>query len=85
MAITRTPMIDDDGTGNVGTILNDAWKQELYDQIDGAVAATTTTTSAPSLPALTALIETAVAQPAAPDHARLIDALRRLLAADHTT
>jgi hypothetical protein len=34
MAITRTAMIDDDGTGTTGTILNNAWKQELYNQID---------------------------------------------------
>jgi hypothetical protein len=27
-------MIDDDGSGTTGTILNNAWKQELYDQID---------------------------------------------------
>lgn len=35
MAITRTNMIDDDGSGTTGTILNNAWKQELYNQIDG--------------------------------------------------
>ena len=34
MAITRTAMIDDDGSGTTGTILNNAWKQELYGQID---------------------------------------------------
>ena len=39
MPITRTPMIDDDGTGTTGTILNNAWKQELYGQIDAADAA----------------------------------------------
>jgi hypothetical protein len=38
MLITRTPMQDDDGTGTTGTILNNAWKQEFYNQIDGAVA-----------------------------------------------
>jgi hypothetical protein len=37
MAITRTAMIDDDGSGTTGTILNNAWKQELYGQIDGFV------------------------------------------------
>jgi hypothetical protein len=37
MAITRTPMVDDDGTGLTGTIINNAWKQELYNQIDGAI------------------------------------------------
>jgi hypothetical protein len=34
MPITRTPMIDDDGSGTTGTIINNAWKQELYNQID---------------------------------------------------
>jgi len=37
MPITRTNMIDDDGSGTTGTILNNAWKQELYGQIDGVV------------------------------------------------
>jgi hypothetical protein len=37
MAITRTAMIDDDGSGTTGTIINNAWKTELYNQIDGAV------------------------------------------------
>lgn len=34
MAITRTPIIDDDGSGTTGTIINNAWKTELYNQID---------------------------------------------------
>ena len=34
MAITRTPMVDDDGSGTTGTIINNAWKQEFYNQID---------------------------------------------------
>ena len=34
MAITRTAITDDDGTGTTGTILNNAWKQEFYGQID---------------------------------------------------
>ena len=34
MPITRTSMMDDDGSGTTGTILNNAWKQELYNQID---------------------------------------------------
>lgn len=38
MAITRTPMVDDDGSGTTGTIINAAWKVELYDQIDAALA-----------------------------------------------
>jgi hypothetical protein len=38
MGISRTPMIDDDGTGTTGTVINNSWKQELYDQIDAAIA-----------------------------------------------
>jgi len=51
MAITRTPWIDDDGTGTTGTVLNNAVKQELYDQIDAAIAATFTV--APWTPTMT--------------------------------
>ena len=39
MAITRTAMVDDDGTGTTGTVINNAWKQQFYDQIDAANAA----------------------------------------------
>jgi hypothetical protein len=39
MAITRTPIIDDDGTGTTGTVIDNAWKTELYNQIDAAAAA----------------------------------------------
>jgi len=39
MTITRTPIIDDDGSGTSGTVLDNAWKQELYGQIDGALTA----------------------------------------------
>jgi hypothetical protein len=45
MPITRTAMIDDDGSGTTGTIFNNAWKQEFYNQIDanpGLVAYTPT-------------------------------------------
>jgi len=35
--IVRTAMIDDDGSGEVGTVLNNAWKQEFYGQIDAAI------------------------------------------------
>jgi hypothetical protein len=38
MPITRTPIIDDDGSGTTGTIINDAWKTEFYNQIDAAIA-----------------------------------------------
>jgi hypothetical protein len=37
MPITRTPMIDDDGSGTTGTIINNAWKQEFYNQIDDVI------------------------------------------------
>ncbi len=37
MPITRTAIVDDNGTGTTGTILNNAWKQELYGQIDSSV------------------------------------------------
>ena len=37
MAITRTAMVDDDGSGTTGTIFNNAWKTELYGQIDAAL------------------------------------------------
>ena len=39
MPITRTPMVDDDGSGTTGTIINAAWKTELYNQIDALAAA----------------------------------------------
>ena len=45
MAITRTPIHDDDGTGTTGTIIDNAWKQEFYDQIDGLRAARAATGS----------------------------------------
>jgi len=32
-------MIDDDGTGTTGTVLNNAWLQTIYGQIDAADAA----------------------------------------------
>jgi hypothetical protein len=38
MPIARTPMVDDDGSGTTGTIINNAWKTELYNQIDGIAA-----------------------------------------------
>jgi hypothetical protein len=39
MPITRTTMIDDDGTGLTGTILNNAWLQTIYNQVDTAIGA----------------------------------------------
>ena len=36
MPIARTTMIDDDGSGTTGTILNNAWLQTIYTQIDTA-------------------------------------------------
>jgi hypothetical protein len=38
MAMARPPMIDDDGTGTTGTVLNNAWYQALCDAIDASVA-----------------------------------------------
>jgi hypothetical protein len=42
MAITRTPIIDDSGSGQDGTVIDNAWKQEFYDQIDAMSFATVT-------------------------------------------
>lgn len=39
MPITRTSMIDDDGSGLTGTVINNAWKQEFYNQIDDLIGA----------------------------------------------
>jgi hypothetical protein len=39
MPITRTPMTDDAGDGLTGTPINNAWKQEFYDQIDAVLSA----------------------------------------------
>jgi hypothetical protein len=41
VGITRTAITDDDGSGTSGTGLDNAWKQELYDQIDATLAALT--------------------------------------------
>ena len=46
MAITRTVVVDDDGSGTTGTIFNAAWKVELYDQIDAADTATASAAAA---------------------------------------
>ncbi|HMJ86606.1 MAG TPA: hypothetical protein VK504_25690 [Vicinamibacterales bacterium] len=43
MPITRTAIIDDDGSGKTGTVIDNAWKQELYNQIDGLGAQALTT------------------------------------------
>jgi hypothetical protein len=36
--IQRTPIIDDDLTGTIGTVIDNAWKQQFYNQIDAALA-----------------------------------------------
>ncbi len=36
--ITRTAGTDDDGSGTTGTVVNAAWKAEIYDQIDADIA-----------------------------------------------
>jgi hypothetical protein len=38
VTIVRTPWVDDDGTGTTGTVLNNAVKTALYNDIDGALA-----------------------------------------------
>jgi hypothetical protein len=38
VTITRTPWIDDDGTGTTGTVINNAVKTSIYDEIDGALS-----------------------------------------------
>jgi hypothetical protein len=38
VTIVRTNWIDDDGSGTTGTVLNNAVKTDLYNQIDGALA-----------------------------------------------
>lgn len=37
MSMGRTPIINDDGTCTTGTVIDNAWKQEFYDQIDVAL------------------------------------------------
>jgi hypothetical protein len=39
MPIARTPWIDDDGSGTTGTVINNAEKTLLYNQIDAAIGA----------------------------------------------
>jgi hypothetical protein len=53
MPITRTSMIDDDGSGTTGTVLNAAWKSELYDQIDANPAWVTVPVTGVTLSAAT--------------------------------
>jgi hypothetical protein len=43
MAITRTAWTDDDGTGTTGTVLNNAAKTTLYNEIDGRWSEVTVT------------------------------------------
>jgi len=55
MAIQRSTMIDDDGSGTTGTILNNAWLQDIYNRIDlypGVVPYTPTWTSSGTAPVL---------------------------------
>jgi hypothetical protein len=42
IAITRTAWTDDDGSGTTGTVLNNAVKTALYDQVDAILNATRT-------------------------------------------
>ena len=43
LTIVRTPIHDDDGSGTTGTIIDNTWKQDLYNQIDGALGKVVTT------------------------------------------
>lgn len=56
MAITRTDIVDDDGSNTLGTAIDNDWKQELYDQIDDAVdgvsAPSVTTISSSATPTI---------------------------------
>lgn len=45
MSITRTAWTDDDGSGTTGTIINNAEKTTLYDQIDGRWSEATITST----------------------------------------
>jgi hypothetical protein len=47
VTIPRTVWIDDDGTGTTGTVLNNAVKTELYNQIDTALAGVDAATQPP--------------------------------------
>ena len=40
MPIVRTPWVDDDGSGTTGTVINNAEKHLLYNQIDAYVGGT---------------------------------------------
>ncbi len=44
MTIARTAIVDDDGTGTTGTVLSNAWKTELYNQIDALAVGSTSWT-----------------------------------------
>jgi len=46
--IVRTAMIDDDGSGEVGTVMNNAWKTEFYNQIDAAIGTSVVDTLPPT-------------------------------------
>lgn len=50
MAITRTTWTDDDGSGTTGTVINNAVKTELYNQIDAALTADIAAAGALKLP-----------------------------------
>lgn len=56
MSITRTAIVDDDGSLTTGTIWNNAYKQEVYDQIDAAIAADAVTHPASTAPTTTGTI-----------------------------
>ena len=60
MPITRTPIIDDDGSGRTGTPIDNVWKQEFYDQIDASAGVLTKTAGADTNTAAHALASVVV-------------------------
>ncbi|HEX4346389.1 MAG TPA: hypothetical protein VHZ73_02390 [Vicinamibacterales bacterium] len=56
--IARTAITDDSGSGADGTVLDNAWKQELYDQIDDLAAAVEAGVPTPTVPGTSAVATT---------------------------
>ena len=50
MPITRTAIVDDDGSGTTGTVIDNAWKQEFYNQIDASEGGAAPTVLRPFTP-----------------------------------
>jgi hypothetical protein len=65
VTITRTPWIDDDGTGTTGTVINNAVKTGLYNEIDAALAKLAPINADGSLPSNGQIVFPAVQNPSA--------------------